>query len=124
MQYRRFGKTGIEISAVAYGGIVSMDDGQAASDRYVAWAIDQGVNYFDVAPTYGDAEEKLGNSLKLYRNQVHLACKTAERMRAQAEFAQAQQAKALEEEQRAAAAAASAPQPGKITVRSADEFEF
>ena len=46
------------------------------------------------------------------------------RMRAQAEFAQAQQAKALEEEQRAAAAAASAPQPGKITVRSADEFEF
>ena len=85
MQYRRFGKTGIEISAVAYGGIVSMDDGQAASDRYVAWAIDQGVNYFDVAPTYGDAEEKLGNSLKLYRNQVHLACKTAERMRAQAE---------------------------------------
>ena len=46
------------------------------------------------------------------------------RMRAQAEFAQAQQTKALEEEQRAAAAAASAPQPGKITVRSADEFEF
>ncbi|MBR5225094.1 MAG: aldo/keto reductase [Clostridia bacterium] len=85
MQYRRFGKTGFDISAVAYGGIVSMDDGQAASDRYVAWAIDQGVNYFDVAPSYGDAEEKLGNSLKLYRNQVHLACKTAERMRAQAE---------------------------------------
>ena len=85
MQYRRFGKTGLEISAVAYGGIVSMDDGQAASDRYVAWAIDQGVNYFDVAPTYGDAEEKLGNSLVPYRSQVHLACKTAERMRAQAE---------------------------------------
>lgn len=85
MQYRRFGKTGFDISAVAYGGIVSMSDGQSASDRYVSWAIDQGVNYFDVAPSYGDAEEKLGNSLKPYRNSVHLACKTAERLRADAE---------------------------------------
>ena len=85
MQYRRFGKTGFDISAVAYGGIVSMEDGQSASDRYVAWAIDQGVNYFDVAPSYGDAEEKLGNSLKPYRSSVHLACKTAQRLRADAE---------------------------------------
>lgn len=85
MQYRKFGRTGFEISAVSYGGIVSMDDGQAASDRYVAWAIDQGVNYFDVAPSYGDAEEKLGNSLVPYRNKVHLACKTGQRMRDEAE---------------------------------------
>ena len=85
MQYRKFGKTGFDISAVAYGGIVSMDDGQSASDRYVAWAIDKGVNYFDVAPSYGDAEEKLGNSLKPYRNDIHLACKTGERLRVNAE---------------------------------------
>ena len=85
MQYRKFGKTGFDISAVSYGGIVSMDDGQTASDRYVAWAIDQGVNYFDVAPSYGDAEEKLGNSLKPYRNDVHLACKTSQRLRMDAE---------------------------------------
>ena len=80
MQYRKFGRTGFDISAVSYGGIVSMDDGQPASDRYVAWAIDRGVNYFDVAPSYGDAEEKLGNSLKPYRKDVHLACKTGERL--------------------------------------------
>ena len=85
MQYRKFGRTNYDISAVSYGGIVSMDDGQAASDRYVSWAIDQGVNYFDVAPSYGDAEEKLGNSLKPYRNHIHLACKTGERLRAGAE---------------------------------------
>jgi len=85
MQYRKFGKTGFDISAITYGGIVSMDDGQTASDRYVSWAIDQGVNYFDVAPSYGDAEEKLGNSLKPYRSSVRLACKTGERMRAEAE---------------------------------------
>lgn len=85
MLYRKLGKTGFDISAVSYGGIVSMEDGQTASDRYVSWAIEQGVNYFDVAPSYGDAEEKLGNSLKPYRNDVHLACKTAQRLCADAE---------------------------------------
>ncbi len=85
MQKRLLGKTGYQVSAVVYGGIVSMNEGQAASDRYVSWAIDQGVNYFDVAPTYGDAEEKLGNSLKPYRKDVYLVCKTTERMKEDAE---------------------------------------
>ena len=65
MQYRELGKTGMKVSAVVYGGIVSTDAVQADSDRYVAWAIEQGINYFDVAPTYGDAQLKLGNSLIL-----------------------------------------------------------
>jgi aryl-alcohol dehydrogenase-like predicted oxidoreductase len=85
MQYNKFGNTDFDISAISYGGIVSMNDGQDNSDRYVSWAIDQGINYFDVAPSYGDAEEKLGNSLKPYRNRIHLACKTGHRMRAEAE---------------------------------------
>jgi len=85
MQYRKFGRTGFDISAISYGGIVSAQDGQDASDRYVAWAIDRGVNYFDVAPTYSDAEEKLGNSLKPYRSRIHLACKTNIRTRDGAE---------------------------------------
>jgi len=82
---RLLGKTGYQVSAVVYGGIVSMDEDQAASDRYVSWAIDQGVNYFDVAPTYGDAEEKLGISLQPYRKNVYLACKTTERIKDKAE---------------------------------------
>lgn len=76
---KQFGNTGFEVFPVAYGGIVSMQDGQELSDRYVAWAVEKGVNYFDVAPSYGDAEEKLGNSLKPYRKNVYLACKTAHR---------------------------------------------
>ena len=60
---RTLGKTGYEVFPVAYGGIVSMKDGQGPSDGYVSWAVDHGVNYFDVAPSYQDAEEKLGNSL-------------------------------------------------------------
>lgn len=85
---RKLGKTGYEVFPVAYGGIVSMNDGQSASDNYVAWAIDRGVNYFDVAPSYGDAQEKLGNSLRPFRKNCYLACKTTQRMRdgAQKEF--------------------------------------
>lgn len=85
---RRFGNTGFEITPVIYGGIVSMEDGQHSSDKYVSWAIDRGINYFDVAPSYGDAQEKLGNSLIPYRTNIHLACKTGCRMKvdAQKEF--------------------------------------
>lgn len=94
MKYREFGRTGIHISAVTYGGIVSAgnfggahcpQDDQQGSDHYVSWAIERGVNYFDVAPAYGDAQLQLGNSLKPYRNQIHLACKTGQRGRVEAE---------------------------------------
>lgn len=94
MKYRSLGNTGFEVSAVTYGGIVSAahydgttypGDGQAASDGYVNWAIERGVNYFDVAPTYGDAQLMLGNSLKPHRGDVYLACKTEARRRDAAE---------------------------------------
>lgn len=104
MKYRAFGRTGIHISAVAYGGIVSAgfydgtdypEWGQASSDRFVHWAIDRGVNYFDVAPSYGNAQAQLGESLKPHRNAVHLACKTAKRDRAGAEQELTESLKAL-----------------------------
>ncbi|MCR5263494.1 MAG: aldo/keto reductase [Clostridiales bacterium] len=85
MRYTEFGKTGYNISAVTYGGVISMQDGQEASYRYVPWAIENGVNYFDVAPGYGDAQEKLGNALKPYRKDIYLACKTQKRTRPEAE---------------------------------------
>ena len=94
MKTRKLGNTGYVVSAVSYGGIVSAahygktvypGDGQAASDGWVSWAIDQGVNYFDVAPTYGDAQLMLGNSLAPYRKNVYLACKTEARTRREAE---------------------------------------
>lgn len=81
MLKRALGNTGYEIFPVVYGGIVSMKDGQEASDRYVFFAIEHGVNYFDVAPSYGDAQEKLGKSLVPYRKNIYLACKTGERRR-------------------------------------------
>ena len=49
------------------------------ASQYVAEAVDRGVNYFDVAPFYGNAQERLGPALKPYRQKCFLACKTLER---------------------------------------------
>ena len=94
MKYTQLGNTDIMISRVSYGGIVSAgfydnvsypSEGQEASDRYVAWALDHGVNYFDVAPGYGNAQDQLGISLESHRKDVSLACKTAFRDKENAE---------------------------------------
>jgi predicted aldo/keto reductase-like oxidoreductase len=78
---RPLGKTGEYLSIIGMGGIVVMDEEQAHADRVVREAFEAGVNYFDVAPTYGDAEQQLGPALEPFRKQVFLACKTAERDR-------------------------------------------
>lgn len=84
MQYHKLGKTGLKVSAVAFAGIVNMDETPEDAARYTAYAVDSGVNYFDVAPSYGNAEERLSGALKPYRGRVHLACKTQKRGAAEA----------------------------------------
>jgi predicted aldo/keto reductase-like oxidoreductase len=79
VQTREYGNTGQQLSIVAFAGIVVKDQTAANSARYVSWAIDQGINYFDVAPGYGNAQNMLGPALESYRNDVFLACKTNKR---------------------------------------------
>jgi aryl-alcohol dehydrogenase-like predicted oxidoreductase len=79
---RALGKTGEHLSIIALGGIVVTDTTQSFANNIVAEAFDRGINYFDVAPTYGNAQERLGPALEPYRKRVFLACKTTERGRA------------------------------------------
>ncbi|MBI3829192.1 MAG: aldo/keto reductase [Planctomycetes bacterium] len=81
---RKLGRTGVELSIVGMGGIVVSDTEQSFANRTVAQAVARGVNYFDVAPTYGNAEERLGPALEPYRQDVFLACKTTKRDKASA----------------------------------------
>jgi aryl-alcohol dehydrogenase-like predicted oxidoreductase len=79
LERRSLGRTGEQLSIIGFGGIVVMDaTTKEAADR-VARAVDRGVNYFDVAPSYGNAETMLGPALEPYRKNVFLACKTQER---------------------------------------------
>ncbi|MGB8492042.1 MAG: aldo/keto reductase [Bacteroidales bacterium] len=83
LEKRSLGKTGEMLSMIGFGGIVVMDATPEQSSALVKLAIDAGVNYFDVAPSYGDAEIKLGPALEPYRKNVFLACKTGKRTKAE-----------------------------------------
>ncbi len=78
---RVLGKTGEHLSIIGFGGIVVMNEDTAQSSNIVAEAVDRGVNYFDVAPSYGNAQERLGPALAPYRKNCFLACKTEGRMK-------------------------------------------
>ena len=78
---RTLGKTGEQLSIIGFGGIVVMDEETGAASNIVAEAVDRGINYFDVAPSYGNAQERLGVALAPYRNKCFLACKTDGRMK-------------------------------------------
>jgi predicted aldo/keto reductase-like oxidoreductase len=82
LERRSLGRTGESLSIIGFGGIVVMNATPEQASARVAHAIERGVNYFDVAPSYGNAEERLGPALAPYRKDVFLACKTQKRDRA------------------------------------------
>jgi aryl-alcohol dehydrogenase-like predicted oxidoreductase len=78
------GKTGVEVSILALGGVIGMQlppsdkhDPAAIADA----ALDLGITYFDTAPSYnnGQSETNYGQVLARRRNEVFLACKTGDR---------------------------------------------
>ena len=79
MKKNILGKTGFEIGTVVFGGIVTTDETPENCKRYVSYAVDKGVNYFDVAPSYGNAQERLSPALAPYRKNAYLACKSTVR---------------------------------------------
>ena len=84
VEKRSLGRTGVMLSVIGFGGIVVKDAGPEDASAIVKLAIDSGINYFDVAPSYGDAEIKLGPALEPYRKNVFLACKTTKRTKDEA----------------------------------------
>ena len=69
MEMSRFGRTGLDVSRLTFGcGAVGglMTKGEPADQDYaVAWARDNGINFFDTAASYGDgaSERNLGRAL-------------------------------------------------------------
>lgn len=79
---RLLGKTGEHLSIFGVGGTSVMSITQAEANNLVAEAVDRGVNFFDVSPTYGNSEERMGPALEPYRKRCFLASKTDHRDRA------------------------------------------
>ncbi|MGB7297607.1 MAG: aldo/keto reductase [Candidatus Aminicenantales bacterium] len=78
---RPLGRTGENLSIIGLGGVALTDETQETADILVREAIDHGINYFDVAPSYGNAEDRMGPALEPYRKGIFLACKTMRRDR-------------------------------------------
>lgn len=68
MEYRKMGRSGLQLSALSFGSWVTfstqLDD--RLSDRLMGVAYDAGINFFDNAETYagGESEKMMGRVLK------------------------------------------------------------
>jgi aryl-alcohol dehydrogenase-like predicted oxidoreductase len=84
MPRHTLGKTGVEVSVLALGGVIGMQlpptekhDPAAIAEA----ALGLGITYFDTAPAYnnGQSETNYGQVLARRRGEVFLACKTGDR---------------------------------------------
>ncbi|MGB4586727.1 MAG: aldo/keto reductase [Rectinemataceae bacterium] len=74
-----FGRTGHDSSKLLFGAAALGTVTQKEADDTLALALDAGLNHFDVAASYGNAEERMSPWLKLHRNEIFLATKTQQR---------------------------------------------
>jgi aryl-alcohol dehydrogenase-like predicted oxidoreductase len=85
METRRLGRTGHESTVVTLGAFAFGVLDQDGADGLIEAAMGRGVNQIDVAPSYADAEIRLGNYLKRHPlPDVFIGCKTQQRLRADA----------------------------------------
>ena len=79
MQTRRFGRTGHMSTVAIFGGAAFSKITQEEADRVIEQVIEAGVNHIDIAPSYGQAEERVGPWMPRERQRFFLGCKTQER---------------------------------------------
>lgn len=103
MEYRQLGKTSLLVSILGFGasplgdffGKIDPAEGTAA----VHFAVDHGINYFDVSPYYGLtlAENRLGQALEGRRQRIVLATKCGRYGADQFDFTAARVTASIEE---------------------------
>lgn len=79
METRRLGRLGHQSTVLIYGAASLAKATQDVADRSVQEALDAGINHFDVAADYGDAELRLGPLVPAMRDRIFLATKTGRR---------------------------------------------
>lgn len=79
MEKRRFGRTGHMSTVAIFGAAAFWEISQADADKVMEQVIEAGVNHIDIAPSYGQAEERVGPWMPRERNRFFLGCKTMER---------------------------------------------
>ncbi len=76
-----FGRTGHNSTRAIFGAAALGQVSQDQADRALEILLEYGINHIDTAPSYGDAELRLGPWMPDYREDFFLATKTMERTR-------------------------------------------
>jgi aryl-alcohol dehydrogenase-like predicted oxidoreductase len=76
VQQRRLGRTGHLSSVAILGGAAFGGSTVEVVEQAFALADSAGVNHLDIAPSYGHAEQVVGEVLGRYRDRWFVACKT------------------------------------------------
>lgn len=79
MQTRRLGRIGHQSSVLIYGAASLSQVDQDRADASIQEALEAGINHFDVAASYGDAELRLAPWMPRIRSRIFLATKTGQR---------------------------------------------
>lgn len=79
MLTRRFGRTGHMSTIAIFGAAAFWEITQEDADKVMEQVIAAGINHIDVAPSYGQAEERIGPWMQRERGRFFLGCKTMER---------------------------------------------
>ena len=79
METRRFGRTGHMSTVAIFGAAAFGQVSQADADKVMEMIMEAGVNHIDVAPSYGQAEIRIGPWMPRERGRFFLGCKTMER---------------------------------------------
>ena len=79
MEKRRFGRSGHMSTIAIFGAAAFWEISQEDADKVMEMVIEAGVNHIDVAPSYGQAEERVGPWMPRERERFFLGCKTMER---------------------------------------------
>src|SRR4030043_161955 len=76
MEKIRFGKTGMMVTRLGFGGIPIQRLSEDDAVKVVKRCLDLGINYFDTANGYSTSEERIGKAVKGRRHDVYIATKT------------------------------------------------
>ena len=79
METRRFGRTGHMSTVAIFGAAAFYEISQEDADKVMEQVIEAGINHIDVAPSYGQAELRIGPWMRRERGRFFLGCKTMER---------------------------------------------
>lgn len=84
MLKRAISRLNYESSVVMFGAASLGNVTQEDADASISFALQHGVNHFDTAASYGDAEVRMGPTISQIRKDIFLATKTGQRTKKEA----------------------------------------